>query len=257
MAGDEDQLVRPGAFGAPLQEVIGLERFAVLVDAEESHIQVVARIGEVIRVAAVEGGLLLRRKDQAHVGVSLVLVEPVLTAVVKRDHIGAQTGLVFALLGDGRNLSIASLQRLGVVGYAFGRALHPRRNILHGHQHVDFEVGGLHLLLRRRCIEAVAEVVVLGGRVFLQLAARHVMIGEQQAVGADKRARSAVVEPDAGEPQMIEPGLRGMEVILGRQQLEWRVVKGPHAFFGVNHGRRGQQKSGREQQNGTEIASKH
>ena len=72
MAGDEDQLARRGALGAPLEIVIGVQRLAVLVDAEEGHVQVVARIGEVIRVAAEEGCLLLGRKDQAHVGVGLV-----------------------------------------------------------------------------------------------------------------------------------------------------------------------------------------
>ena len=60
MAADEDQLARRSAFRAPLEKVGGAQRLAVLVDAEESHIQVVARIGEVVRIAAVEGRLLLR-----------------------------------------------------------------------------------------------------------------------------------------------------------------------------------------------------
>ena len=188
MAGDEDQFARRRALGAPLQVVIGVQRLAVLIDAEEGHVQVVARIGEVIRIAAEEGRLLLGRKDQAHVGVSLVLVEPVLAALVERDHVGAQAGLVLALFFDGRNLGVARLERLGLVMDALGRALHPRRHVFHADQHINFEVGRLHLRIRRGRIEAVAQIVVLGGGVLLQLDARHVMIGQQQAVGADERA---------------------------------------------------------------------
>ena len=97
MAGDEDQLARRGAPGAPLEEVISMQRLAVVVDAEEGHIQVVARISEVIRVTTVKGRLLLRRKDQAHVSVSLVLVKPVLASLIERDHVRPEAGLVFAL----------------------------------------------------------------------------------------------------------------------------------------------------------------
>ena len=139
---------------------------------------------------------------------------------------------------------------------SFGRALHPRGHVLHADQHVHLKIGRLHLLIRRGRIEAVAQIVVLGGRVLLQLAARHVMIGQQQAVGADKRARAAVVEPHAREAQMVQPGLRGMEVVLGRQLLQRRVVKGPHAFFGVNHRRGGHQQRNR-QHSGTDFADEH
>jgi hypothetical protein len=87
MAGDERELAGRRAFCATLQEVIGVQRLAVLVDAEKRHIDVIARVGEVIRVAAEEGCLLLGRKDEANICVCLVLVEPVLAAVVERDDV--------------------------------------------------------------------------------------------------------------------------------------------------------------------------
>ena len=134
--------------------------------------------------------------------------------------------------------------------------MHTGGDVLHGHQHVDLEVGRLHLSIRRGGIETVAQVVVLGGGVLLQLAAGHVMVGEQEAVGADKGARSAVVEADAGKPEVIEPGLGGGKAVLGLEQLQRRVIEGPHAFFGLNHGRGGQEKGDR-QQNGAKIMSEH
>ena len=192
--------------------------------------------------------MLLDRKNQPHIGVGFVPVEPVLAALVEGDHVGAQAGLVLALLFDGRNLGIASLERLGLVTNVLGCALHPRGHVFHADQHVNFEIGRLHLSLRRGRIKAVAQIVVLGGRVFLQLATGHVVIGKHQAVGADERARPAVVQPHAGEAQMVQPCLAGMEVIFGRQLLERWVVKGPHAFFGVNHRRGSQQQGGGQQQ---------
>ncbi len=58
MAGDEDQLAVARALGTPLQVVLDLGRLAVLVDAEEADVEVVAGILEVVRVAAEEGDVL-------------------------------------------------------------------------------------------------------------------------------------------------------------------------------------------------------
>ena len=105
MPGNEHQFVVGRALGIPLQIVLRVDRLAVLVDAEQRHVQVVARIGEVVRVAAEEGGLLLGREHQPHVGVLLIAVEPVFAALVQRDDVGTQAGLLQALaldVGDGR-----------------------------------------------------------------------------------------------------------------------------------------------------------
>ena len=75
---------------APLQVVLDLGRLAVLVDAEEADVEVVARILEVVRIAAEEGDLLLRGEDQAHVGVLLEAIEVILAALVERDDVAAQ-----------------------------------------------------------------------------------------------------------------------------------------------------------------------
>ena len=149
------------------------------------------------------------------------------------------------------------MRAFGVVADALGCALHARCHVFHGDQYIDLEIGRLHLLIGRGGIEAVAEIVVLRRRVLLQLAARHVMIGEQQAIGADERARSAVVEADAREAQMIEPRLSRNEVVFSFSNFKRRVVEGPHAFFGMEQGQCGQEKRGRKQNDGAKDSSWH
>ena len=153
MTGDEDQLAGCGALRAPLEKIVGVEWLSVVVHAKQRHIEVIARIGEVIRIAAIKSGLLLRRKYQPDIRVRLVLIEPVFAAVVKRHHVGAKPGLVFALFGDRRDLCLACLQRLRIICNAFGCALHSRRYVLHSDQNVDLKIRRLHLLVRCRCIE--------------------------------------------------------------------------------------------------------
>ena len=46
VAGDEDQFAIGGAGGVPLQEVLAVDRPAIFINAEQGHVQVVARIGE-------------------------------------------------------------------------------------------------------------------------------------------------------------------------------------------------------------------
>ena len=68
IAGDEDQLAVGRALRAPLEVVLArVERLAVLVDAEEGAVEVVARIREVVRVAAEERDLLLGGEDEPDV----------------------------------------------------------------------------------------------------------------------------------------------------------------------------------------------
>ena len=66
---------------------------------------------------------------------------------------------------------------------------------------------------------------MIGCGVFLQLAAGNMVIGEQQAVGADKRARSTIVEPDAGKAQMIKPGRVGVKLYLALRSFKGGLSK--------------------------------
>ena len=67
---------------------------AVFINAEQADVQIKAGIFKVVRVAAVERDLLLRREDEAHVGVFLETVQMILAALIQRDHVAAEAGLV-------------------------------------------------------------------------------------------------------------------------------------------------------------------
>ena len=112
MAGDEDQLAVRRALRGPFQIVLALDRLAVLVHAEERHVEVVARIREVVGIAAEERDLLLGREDQPDVGVFLVAIQPVLAALVERHDVGPQAGLVEAFFLDARDLGLPRVERL-------------------------------------------------------------------------------------------------------------------------------------------------
>src|SRR5713101_7446562 len=87
MAGNEYQVALAGASLAPFQIVLRMNRLVVFVNPEEANVEVVAGIFKIVRIAAVEGDLLLRSEHQTHVGVALETIELIQAALVKRDDI--------------------------------------------------------------------------------------------------------------------------------------------------------------------------
>ena len=82
MAGYKYQLAVRGSVSAPRQMMLDPGRFAVLVNAEETDVQIIPGILEVIRVAAVERDLLLGSEHEADIGVALEAIEVVLASLV-------------------------------------------------------------------------------------------------------------------------------------------------------------------------------
>ena len=70
MAGDKGEFAIRAACLRPFQIVVDLGRLAVLVNPKERDVEIVARVFEVIRIAAEERGLLLGCKHEPHVGVA-------------------------------------------------------------------------------------------------------------------------------------------------------------------------------------------
>src|SRR5258708_38467817 len=101
MAGYENEIAILSAGLAPLEIVSRMHRFVVLIRAEETDVEIVAGILEVVGIAAEEGDADFRGEDEAHVGVFLVAVEVVLTALEKRHYIAAKSGFLHRLLLDG------------------------------------------------------------------------------------------------------------------------------------------------------------
>ena len=68
----------------------------------------------------------------------------------------------------------------------------------------------------------------------MQLPSGDVVVREQQSVGTDERARPAVVQPDARQTNMIQPGFIGCEVVLAFELRKRRIIEGPHTLFSRN-----------------------
>src|SRR3989442_4440137 len=93
VAGDKGELAIFNPRVAPAQVIARLDRTIVLVRSEERKIQAVARIVEVVGIAAELSNRLLGRKDQPYIGVFLVLIEIVTAAGIKRDYIATIPGI--------------------------------------------------------------------------------------------------------------------------------------------------------------------
>ena len=68
----------------------GIERLAVLIDAQIAHIEVVARKLEIVGIAAEKRDRLLRREDEPHILIAAVFVKIVDAAIVELDRVAAQ-----------------------------------------------------------------------------------------------------------------------------------------------------------------------
>src|SRR4029079_9743779 len=84
-----------------------------------------------------------------------------------------------------------------------------------------------------RCIEALASVVLFLCRYFLKLTAGNVLVGYHQPIRRNERARTAVIQPDRGESQVLEPRVGRLEVVSGLPLLSRGVVEGPHSIIGI------------------------
>ena len=80
--------------------MLDLGRLTIFVGAEDTDIEIEARIFEVIGITAVKGDLLFRREDEPDIIVAFISIQIVVAALIEGYHVRAQTGLVFALLLD-------------------------------------------------------------------------------------------------------------------------------------------------------------
>ncbi len=245
MSGYKNQLAIFHSGWRPLQVVIEVHRFAIFVDAEERDVEIVARIGEVVGVAAEESDVEFRREHKADVRVFLVLVQVVDLPGVKDCHIAAQSRRGGTILFH--------LRHRGALSLAGVRRRHPRlhagidlvSDILDADQLVQLQIRALCFLSLRLGIKASLDVVVALGRELLDAACSDVMVGEGQAVGRNERARAAVVKSHRRQANMIEPLLCQLKTILGLDFVFWGSVIQPHAFVG--RGQSGKHKCEREQ----------
>jgi hypothetical protein len=126
-----------------------LAGLAVFVGAEEGDVEVHPRVLKVVDVAAEAGDLLLRGEHKADVGVLLVPVQVVQPAVVQRDHVGPQPGLVERLLFELPHDGSAGGERVGRGHARLHRGVHLGRHVRDLLEDVDLLVRALQLLVAR------------------------------------------------------------------------------------------------------------
>src|SRR5207248_3652586 len=101
-----------GTVRIPFQEMLHLGRLPVFVSAENTDIEIKARVLEVIRVAAIKSNLLFWREDEPHVVVTLETIKVIRAALIKGDDVRAQSCFFFALFFDLRDRLLACGRRL-------------------------------------------------------------------------------------------------------------------------------------------------
>ncbi len=246
MPRNEDQVAVFDASLRPLQIVVEMRRFVILVDPEESDVEIIAGICEVIRIAAEERDTEFRRKHEPDIRVLLVLVEVVNLAGIERYDITAHSGrrgTIFLDLRHGGALGLVGIRRrhlwlhtrVDLIGY-----------ILDADQLVELQVGALRLFGLRLSIEAGFDVVVAFRGKLLDALRAHVMVGEGQSVGRHEGSGAAVVESNRRQAKVVQPRLRDFKTVLGFDLVFWRSVVEPHAFVGCGQSRKDK---GKRQQN--------
>ena len=230
MAGDEDQVALLGAVLAPLQVMRRPHGPAVFIGAEEAEVEIVAGILEVVRVAAEEGRGEFGSEHQANVGVFLVGVEMILTALIERDDVAAQARLVGRFLLDLGHRLLACLFGRRVVESGRELGVHPRRHVFDADQHVQLQVGRLGLVFVGLGEEAVAVIVLVLVAELGQGIGPNVVVGHDQPVRRHERPRPAIVEPHRRRPQMLGPSRRRLEAVPGLERPQRQVVEDPHSL---------------------------
>ncbi len=221
-------------------------RLAVLahVGAQQGEVAGVARPHEVVDLIAVVADRARRRIHQAHVAQFQLGNAVEIGAVV---HVGHRAAHAAVLLALGHDLLAGRID--GIEVGAAGLATRLRQHLVghlveaDGDQHAEVRVGRA-LVGTVPGDEATSDQVVLGRAVVLDHAHRHVVVGQQQAVGGHERAGAATGTHHGAQRRCSDVGQVGRIALetCGLQRLgQFRQLgRHPHAFIGVGAGGEGQ-----------------
>ena len=242
MAGDEHRIAGIRAVPVEAQAIRGFGRLAVLVGAQDRHVQAPARELEVVRIAAELRDTALRREYQAHVFIALVLVEPVLTALIERHALAFEC----AAPGFGRGFLAGLLEfcqfpppRLDDCVRSESRCRRGDlgRDVFRADQHGDrFFLAAQFFFTRARKV-SIAHQIAVRGRILRNAFFAAVVIGQDQPVGGYEGAGAAALEAHGGQPDPVEPGGVERDAVFLADRGAWRIVESPHALVG--RGRQG------------------
>ena len=158
IADDEHRIARLDA-RAPPEVVRRLIGPIVLVHPQEREVEVVARVREVVRVAAEEAQLHLGRHDQADVREPAEHVGRVAASVVQTDHLHPDRVPARSVFGLQLRLDLRDDLGSDVIAVLFGRRVRRRehlvRDVLHLDQLVRVVAGNPSLVRKRSGDESI------------------------------------------------------------------------------------------------------
>ncbi len=203
-----------------------------------------ARPHEVVDLVAVVADRARRRVHQAHVAQFQLGDAIEIGAVV---HVGHRAAHAAVLLALGHDLLAGRINRIevGAAGLATGLRQHLVGHLVEadGDQHAEVRVGRA-LVGAVLGDEATVDEVVLGRAVVLDHAHRHVVVGEQQAVGGHEGAGATTGTHHGTQRRCRHVGQVGRIALeaCGLERLgQFRQLgRHPHAFVGVSTGGEGQ-----------------
>ena len=238
VAGHEDRVAFRRGVGIPAQEAGALNGPAILIGAQETGIEGVAREVEIVRVPTEEGRLVLGGEHQPDVVIAAEFVQGVAATAVEADDLTVE----FRITGAGLGLDRIGLGGAGrIEGRAFESGTGPQHPVGHIYD-VDQHLGGLSraalLFLAVGGQEAVFHIVLLGRGQLLHAADDTVPVGQDQALIRHERGRAAL-DADGGIADPVQPGLVDPGAVFVIHRLDREIVEGPHAFIGAGRGRRG------------------
>jgi hypothetical protein len=245
-ARDEHRGALDRTIGLPGEVGRRRRRGAVLVQADEGRIDGEAGEAEIIQVAAEGRGPVLGREGQPDVRVFLVGVELELTAPVQSHDLTALVRITGAgFLFDPARFRVTGAGE-GLARQSGADGVHPRGHVGDVGQDFSAAARAFQLFLAAARGEAGLGVVDgLGGQVG-DAGGDTVIVGHHQAF-ARHQTRRATTELHRRQAHPIQPRL----IDVGAQRLvgagDGEVVEGPHAFFRLGGGARGEgQKGGGE-----------
>src|SRR4029077_7190500 len=198
MPGDKDEIAVLYSAGRPFEIVVKMCGLVVFVDSEKRDVQIVAGIGEIIRIPAKKRDVKFWSENQTHIGVLLVLVEVKDLAGVEDDDIAAQARRSAAVLFDPGHGGALCLSRIGS-GHA---RLDPRvdlvGDVLDAHQLIKLEIWAFDFFGAGLGVKAGLDVVVARGGKLLHTAGADVVVREGQSVGGNEGSRAPIVKADGG-----------------------------------------------------------
>jgi hypothetical protein len=204
VARDEDRFALAQRALRPREVVVHrLGQAIAAVDPDEGHVQVVARKGEVVGVAAEEGHALFRGEGQADVLEAPILVQVIAPAEEEADDLATEFVGRRAMLLDGGEGCLLGLGE-GCRGHVAGGVLHAGGDVGDLHQLVDFHRGATRFLGRRAGLEPIAVVVLLAlARDRAHAIPHAVVVGHHQATGRHHRGRATPGNAHRRQAQVV------------------------------------------------------